>query len=90
MRVILHADQRSKRNHKDENLPALPQELYLLEKEFGPTLNQENIQSPILRYRRNKFIFFVMEDYIEKMMEQLNSGESKTMFKNILVLSSLV
>ena len=24
-----------------------------------------------------------MEDYIEKMMEQLNSGESKTVFKNI-------
>ena len=24
-----------------------------------------------------------MEDYIEKMMEQLNSGESKTIFKNI-------
>ena len=24
-----------------------------------------------------------MEDYIEKMMEQLNSGESKTIFQNI-------
>ena len=24
-----------------------------------------------------------MEDYIEKMMEQLNCGESKTIFKNI-------
>ena len=29
MRGILHADQRPKRNHKDENLPALPQELFL-------------------------------------------------------------
>ena len=36
MRVILQADQRPKRNHKDENLPAFPQELYLLVKEFGP------------------------------------------------------
>ena len=53
MRVILHADQRPKRNHKDENLPALPQELYLVGKEFGPMLNQENIQSPIMKCRRN-------------------------------------
>ena len=53
MRVILHADQRPKQNHKDENLPALPQEPYLLEKDFGPMLNQENIQSPIMKCRRN-------------------------------------
>ena len=32
MQVILQADQRPKRNHKDENLPALPQELHLLGK----------------------------------------------------------
>ena len=83
MRVIFFADQRPKRNHKDENLPALPQELYLLGKEFEPMLNQENIQSPIMKCRRNLFIFFVMEVYIEKMMEKLNSGESKTIFRNI-------
>ena len=53
MQVILHADQRPKRNHNDENLPAVPQELYLLGKEFGPMLNQENIQSPIMKCRRN-------------------------------------
>ena len=45
MRVILQADQRPKQNHKDEILPAHPQELYLLEQELGPMLNQENIQS---------------------------------------------
>ena len=83
MRVILHADQRPKQNHKDENLPARPQEQYLLVKEFGPMLNQENIQSPILKCRRNWFIFFVMEVYLEKMMERLNSGESKRIFRNI-------
>ena len=83
MRVILQADQRPKRNHNDENLPALPQELYLLVKEFWPMLNQENICSPILKCRRNYFIFFVMEVYPEKTMEQLNSGESKTIFRNI-------
>ena len=53
MRVILHADQRPMQNHKDENLPALPQEPYLLGKEFEPMLKQENIQSPIMKCRRN-------------------------------------
>ena len=83
MRVILRADQRPKRNHKEENLPALPQEQFLLRRELGLMLNQENIQSPIMKCRRNRFIFFVMEEYIEKMMEQLNSGESKMIFRNI-------
>ena len=32
LRKILHADQRPKQNHKDENLLALPQEPYLLGK----------------------------------------------------------
>ena len=53
MRVILEADQRPKQNHEDENLPAHPQEQFLLGKEFGPILNQENIHSPIMQYRRN-------------------------------------
>ena len=35
---------------------------------------RRNIQSSIMKCRRNSFIFFVMEDYIEKMMEQLISG----------------
>ena len=82
MQVILRVDQRQKQNHKDEILPALPQELYLLVKEFGPMLNQENIQSPILKCRRI-WLYFVMEVYPEKMMERLNSGESKTIFRNI-------
>ena len=40
MQVILHADQRPQQNHKDENLPILPQKRYLLVKESGPMLNQ--------------------------------------------------
>ena len=36
MRVILQADQRPKRNHKDENLMAHPQELHLLVKDVEP------------------------------------------------------
>ena len=53
MRKILHVDQRPKRNHKEENLPALPQEQFLSGEERGPMLNQENTRSPILKYRRN-------------------------------------
>ena len=68
VRVILHVDQRPKQNHTDENLPAHPQELYLLGKELGPMLNQENIQSPIMKCRRNWFVFFVMEVYLETTM----------------------
>ena len=53
MRVILQADQRQKQNHRNEILPAHPQELFLLEKELGPMLNHEHIQSPIIpRMRR--------------------------------------
>ena len=40
-------DQRPNQNHKEENLPALPQEQFLLAKERGPMLNQENIRFPI-------------------------------------------
>ena len=83
MQVTLQADQRQKQNHEDVLLPAHPQELYLLGKEFGPMLNQENIQSPIMKCQRNWFVFFVMEVYFEKMMERLKSGELKTIFRNI-------
>ena len=51
MYLLLRADQRQKQNHKDDILPAHPQELYLLGKEFVPMLNQENIQSAILYFR---------------------------------------
>ena len=51
--------------------------------ELGPMLNQENVQSPILKCERNCFVFFVMEVYAERTMERLNSGESKTIFRNI-------
>ena len=50
MRRILHADQRIKQNHKEDNLRALHQEQFLLRKEFGPMLNQGNIYSPIMKY----------------------------------------
>ena len=59
------------------------QEQFLLGKELGPMLNQENIHSPTMRYRRNLFFFVIENKYIEKMMEQLNCGELKKIFRNI-------
>ena len=53
MRKILHAEQRLKQNHKEENLPALPQEQFLLRREFGLMVNQGNILSPIMKCQRN-------------------------------------
>ena len=52
MRRIMHADQKPKQNHKEENLPALHQELFPLKEGIGLTLNQGNILSPsmILRH----------------------------------------
>ena len=75
---------KAKAKPQEENLPALPQEQFLLRKELGPMFNQGNIHSPIMKYRRNWFIFFVMGNMcIEKMMEQFISGELKTIFRNI-------
>ena len=48
----LHADQRLKQNHIEENLPALLQEQFLLGRELGLMLNQGNILSPIMKCRR--------------------------------------
>ena len=42
---------RSKKNHKEENLPAHPQESFLLGRELGLMLNQGNILSPIMKCR---------------------------------------
>ena len=36
-----------------------------------------------MKCQRNWFVFFVMEIYLEEMMERLNSGEEKTIFRNI-------
>ena len=60
------------RTTKTKFLPAHPKELYLLGKGLGPMLNQENIQYPIMKCRRNWFVF-VMKVYLETRMERLNS-----------------
>ena len=95
MHVLLQADQRPKQNHKNEILPAHPQELYLLRRELGLMSNHKNIRSPIIQCRRNWSIFFVMDNmcnwvlffvmeaYLETMMERLNSGEKKIILRII-------
>ena len=52
-KVFCKPIKRPKQNHKEEILSAHPQGLYLLETELGPMLNQENIQSPIMKCQRN-------------------------------------
>ena len=89
MQVTLQADQRPKQNHKDAILPAHSQELYLLVREAGPILNHKNIRSPIIQCRRNWSIFFVMEVYLETMMERSNSGEWKIIFRVILCILNI-
>ena len=66
--MILHGDQRPKQNHKDEKLPVRPQEQYLLEKEFGPMSNQENIQSPISLFKEDDgaIEFWRIKDNLQK------------------------
>ena len=82
MRKILHAAQRPKQNHKEENLPALPQEQFLLGRGLGLILNQGNVLSPIMKYRKKWYIFFVIHNMcIENKMEQFISGESKKIFR---------
>ena len=86
MRRILHSDQRLKQNHKEENLPALPQEQFLLVKrtwtDVEPseifTLRLWNIEEMGCHLLRHWTI-----KCIEKMMERFNSGELKKFFRNI-------
>ena len=49
MHVLLRADQRLKRNHKDVLLPGHPQKLYLLGKELGPKTCQGRLLNKLLR-----------------------------------------
>ena len=69
------------------------QEQFLLGRELG-LLNQGNIHSPIMKYRRKWCIFFGSVEETNsssssgkttsrKMMERFNSGELKKIFRNI-------
>ena len=84
--VILHADQRPKQNHKDQNLPAFfTKNEYLFGRDFGPMLSQEKYS--ISDYAVSKKLMSssstCTDMCIEKMMEQLNSGASLKIFRNI-------
>ena len=82
MRKIFHADRRPKQNHKEENLLADHQESFLLGRELGLMLNQGNILSPNVRYRRKYRFFFVIHNKrIEKKTERFTSGEFRKTFR---------
>ena len=57
MQETLHADQRIKQNHKEENLPAHTQEQFLLGRELGLMLNQGNIFSD---YKVSKKVMYLL------------------------------
>ena len=85
MRGILHADQRPKQNHKDENLPAVPQESYQLgdrtwtDVEPGEySLSDFAVSKKLIHHlRHGKQVPREIDGAI------LNSGESKMIFGNI-------
>ena len=75
--VLLQADQEAQAKPQRRISASSSTKIYLLEKELGPILNHKIIRSKIIQCRRNWLIFFVMVVYSEKMMERLNSGDSK-------------
>ena len=83
MQKILRTDQRRKQNHKEKNLLALHREQFLLGRALGLMLNQGNIHSPIMKYRRKWCIFFVTHNMcIEKKIEPFNSWELEKIFRH--------
>ena len=83
MHVLLRADQRLKRNHKDVFLPAHTQELYLSVKGLG-LLSQKLIRLSITPWQKDRTLFFGMVTYLEKKTERLNSGDWKMIFRGKL------
>ena len=63
--------------------------LFLSVKELGPILNRKIIRLSIIHCRRNWLVFFVMVVYLEKMMERLNSGDWKMIFRTILCILNI-
>ena len=84
MYLLLRADQRLKQNHKDVLLPAHLQKPYPSGKESGLMLSHKIIRPPIIHCRRNWSTFFVMVIHFENMMERLNSGNKKIIFRTNL------
>ena len=86
----VQADQRPKQNHKDVIVPAHPQELYLLVKELGPMLNQENIQSPIMKCQRNYSSSSSWKSTPRRRWSDWIQENQRQSSETFLVLSSLV
>ena len=77
MYLFLQADQRLKQNHEDLPLLAHLQELYLF-------VNQELIPIRRTQWQKDWTLFFGTNNYLEKKMVRLNSGDYKTIFETNL------
>ena len=88
----MHADRRPKPNQQEENLPALPQEQQIpIGKRIWTDVEPREYSLSDYAVSKKLIHLLAMEHkYIEKMMERLNSGESKTIFRIFPALSSLV
>ena len=83
MYLLLHADQRLKQNREDLPLLAHLQELYLFLKEHGLILNQELNSIKRTQWQKDETLFFGTENYLEKKMERLNSGDWKMILNSL-------
>ena len=80
---------RSKAKAKPQRRTSVSSKTVPVGKELGPVLNHKIIRPPTSQCRRNCSIIFVMVIYFEKMMGRLNSGESKTILRDIYFPSSI-
>ena len=82
MRKILHADQRQKQNHKEENLLTLALEPFRWTKGIGMILNQENTLS-LSAYEVSKKMIHLLR-HSQQIQEEEQKGDSSTaLFKDI-------
>ena len=84
MYLLLRATQRLKQKPQRRISASLSTKTVSIgeRKELGPILNHKIIRPQIIQCRRNWSIFFVMAVYLETMMERLNSGKSKIIFRS--------
>ena len=73
-----------KQNHEDVLLLVHLQKLYISVKDLGLILSQKIFRLSLAQCQNNWVLFFVKLIYLEKKMEQLNSGDYKIIFKTIL------
>ena len=85
MHVLLRADQRLKHNHKDVFSASSSTKTIPIGERTWTDVEPQDYSPPIIQCRRNWSIFFVMVVFFEKMMERLNSGDEKIIFRTIII-----